>query len=162
MLIIDTTGRRRDFAADEIGLFVQRRDVVVKTPEQQRTFSLAGVPDTTIGPDLLHRFIAKWMRRVPFYLAILAFAWYFVVKTSQALLLVLAALAGSSARPLSFRGLFAIGVYALAPVILLGAARPFLPFAIPWFFAIYCAVAIVYAVLGGQRAAASPPADDIQ
>jgi hypothetical protein len=161
VLIIDTTGRRADFAADEIGVFLQRAQVVVKTPEQQRALSLAGVPDTTIGPEVVHRFIAKWMRRVPLYLAIIAFCWYFLAKTTQALLLVLAALAGSASRPQSFRGLFAIGVYALGPVILLGAARPFLPFEIPWFFAIYSGVAILYAVLGGQRAATSPPDDPI-
>jgi hypothetical protein len=157
VLIIDTTGRRHDFAADEIGLFLQQTQLVIKTPEEQRAFSLAGVPDTTIGPEIIHRFVTKWMRRVPFYLAAIAFLWYFLAKTTQAMLLVLAALVGSKSQPQSFRGLFAIGVYALTPVILLSAARPFLPFAIPWFFTIYCGLAIVYAVLGGQRAATSSP-----
>lgn len=160
VLIIDTTGRRSDFAPDEIGVFLKRTNVVLKTPEEQREMSLKDVPDMLIGPQLVHEFIAKWMRRVPFYIAGLAFLWFVFAKTTQALLLVLAALAGSSRQPLSFRGLFAIGVYALAPVIVLGSVRPFLPFTIPYFAFIYCGLAIVYAVLGGQRAATSPPPAD--
>jgi Protein of unknown function (DUF1189) len=165
VLIIDTTGRRQGFERDEIGVFLKRTHVVVKTPEDENEISLKDVPDMMIGPQLLHELIAKWMRRVPFYIGALAFLWFLLAKTSQALLLVLAALAGGSSRqrtsaPLSFRGLFAIGVYALAPAIVLAAARPFLPFAIPYFAAIYCALAIVYAVLGGQRAATSPPPAD--
>jgi hypothetical protein len=144
---------------------LKRTHVVVKTPDDENEISLKDVPDMVIGPQLIHDLIAKWMRRVPFYIGALAFLWFVLAKTSQALLLVLAALAGSSSRqslpsPLSFRSLFAIGVYALAPVVLLAAARPFLPFAIPYFAAIYCALAIAYAVLGGQRAATSPPPAD--
>ncbi|HEX4460846.1 MAG TPA: DUF1189 family protein [Polyangia bacterium] len=161
VLIIDTTGRRQGFARDEIGVFLKRTHVVVKTPDDENEISLKDVPDMVIGPQLIHELIAKWMRRVPFYIGALACLWFVLAKTSQALLLVLAALAGSSSRAsLPFRGLFAIGVYALAPVVLLAAARPFLPFAIPYFAAIYCALAIVYAVLGGQRAATSPPPAD--
>ena len=160
VLIIDTTGRRSDFLPDEIGVFLKRSEVVLKSPQEQHDVSLKDVPDMLIGPQLVHEFIAKWMRRVPFYIAALAFVWFFFAKVTQALLLVLAALVGSSRQPLSFRGLFAIGTYALAPVVILGAVRPFLPFSIPYFAVIYCALAIVYAVLGGQRAATSPPPAD--
>jgi hypothetical protein len=87
------------------------------------------------------------------------FAWFVLAKTSQALLLVLAAVVGAARRPLGFGALFTVAVYALTPAVLLDCALPFLPVRVPLFFAVYGALAIAYAVLGGQRAAAEPPPD---
>jgi hypothetical protein len=161
VVIIDTTGRRTDFGPRELGVFLQRTRVLVKSDEDQlRAFSLERVPDLTIGPEIARAFIRHWMRRVPLYLAIALMAWYGFVKIMQALLLVLPALLGSSRRPLGFGALFSIGVYALVPSLWLAAVRPLLPFSIPLPFALSIALAVVYAVLGGQRAAATPPSGD--
>lgn len=157
VLIIDTTGTRDGFAPDEIGLFLQRRHLLVKSADQERALPLARVPDTTIGPHVARQLIARLMRRVPFYLAALLAAYYLFVKSMQALLLVLATLAGSARqRALPFGTLFTVAVYALTPAVLLDCASPFLPFHLPLFWLIYPALAITYAVLGAQRAAAAP------
>ncbi len=157
VLIIDTTGTRRDFAPNEVGLFLKRTELAVKTPEEARSISLARVPDTTVGPDVVRRFIARTMRRVPLYLAAALLAWYALVKTLQALLLTLAALAGAGGRRLGFGALFTVGVYALTPAVLLDAALPFVKLHLPFAWLVYAALAIAYAVLGAQRAAATPP-----
>lgn len=158
VLIIDTTGRRTGFAADEIGLFLQRTQLLVKTPDEERALNLRRVPDTTIGPELVKREIARLMRRVPFYLAAALAAYFLFVKTVQALLLVLPALAGASRRrTLGFGALFSVAVYALTPAVLLDCALPFVKLRLPMFWLIYAAIAVAYAVLGGQRAAAEPP-----
>ena len=51
MLIIDTTGQRDDFAANEVGLFLKRTELVVKSADEKRAISLERFPDTTVGPD---------------------------------------------------------------------------------------------------------------
>jgi hypothetical protein len=159
VVIIDTTGTRDDFGPNELGLFLKKSEVIVKSPEQVRSFSLASVPDLTIGPAVARRFIDHWMRRVPLYLALVLFSVYVVVKTTQALLLVLAALIGAARRPLPFGALFTVAVYALTLPVLLDCVLPLVPIRVPLFFAIYGALAIVYAILGAQRAVAEPPAD---
>lgn len=160
VLIIDTTGQRSGFETDEVGLFLQRRQLLVKTGDEERALSLRRVPDTTIGPELVKRELARVMRRVPFYLAAALVAYYLFVKSMQALLLVLAALAGaSSRRALGFGALFSVAVYALTPAVLVDCALPFVKLHVPMFWLVYAAIATAYAFLGGQRAAAEPPAD---
>lgn len=159
VLIIDTTGARTDFAPNEAGLFLQKRVLLVKGDEVQ-TVPLRRVPDMTIGPDAARQLIARLMRRVPFYIAAVLAAYYLVVKSVQALLLVLAALAGASRRrALGFGALFSVAVYALTPAVLLDCTLPFVKWHVPLFWLVYAAVAVAYAVLGGQRAAAAPPDD---
>jgi hypothetical protein len=155
--IIDTTGARQGFGPNEVGVFLKEREVMFKTADEVRVVSLARVPDTTVGPDFVRRFIATWMRRVPFYLAAICAVWFLFVKSMQALLLVLAALVGG--RALRFGQLFSIAVYAMTPAVLLDCALPFLPIHPPLFFLVYLAIAVAYAVLGAQRAAAAPPSD---
>lgn len=158
VLIIDTTGARSGFAPDEIGLFLQRHQLLVKTADEERALPLDRVPDTTIGPDVARQLLAKVMRRAPFVLAALFTIYYLFVKSMQALLLVLPALAGAGKeRALPFGALFSVAVYALTPAVLLDAALPFLPLRLPMFWLIYATIAVAYAVLGGQRAAATPP-----
>lgn len=157
VFVIDTKGRGRGLRDDELGLLLERTQVTLKWDDEENTFSLDKVPDMTIGPDTARAFIAHWMRRLPFYFAALFVAIFLFTKITQALLLVLAALAGSARRPLRFGQLFSIGVYALGPAVLLDVAAAFVP--VPFTIVLYCAVAIVYAVLGARRASAPPPAD---
>ncbi|MDB4965690.1 MAG: hypothetical protein JWN44_1379 [Myxococcales bacterium] len=157
--IIDTTGVRQDFEEDEIGVFLKRTVLSVKTNDKQQEIPLTRFPDGTVGPDVVRAFIARWMRVVPFYLAAILCGWYLFVKSMQAFLLVLAALIGSRSR-LSFGSLFNIAVYALTPAVILDAALPFVKLHVPLFWMLYFAVAIAYAVLGAQRASATPPSDD--
>src|SRR4051812_42659892 len=44
--IIDTTGTRQDFAPNEIGVFLKKREVVVKQKDQTRVVPLSKFPDT--------------------------------------------------------------------------------------------------------------------
>ena len=158
VLIIDTTGRRSGFESDEVGLFLQRHQLLIKSADEERAVSLERVPDTTIGPDMARRLIARLMRQVPFYLAAALAVYYLFVKSVQALLLVLAALAGAARqRALPFGTLFSIAVYALTPAVLLDCLLPFIKWHLPMFWVIYGAIAIVYAVNGARRAAAPPP-----
>lgn len=156
--IIDTTGRRDDFAANEVGLFLKRTELLVKTAEERRAISLERFPDTTIGPDVARAWLKQLMRRVPFYLGAALLAYYLFVKSVQALLLVLAALIGASRRrALGFGALFSVAVYALTPAVMLDCSLPFVKLHLPMFWLIYTAIAVAYAILGGQRAAAEPP-----
>jgi hypothetical protein len=158
VLIIDTTGERDDFAAREVGIFLKRTELLVKSDDQRRIISLDRFPDTTIGPDVVRDFIKRTMRRLPFYIAAVLFAYYLFVKFTQALLLVLAALIGASRkRALGFGALFSVAVYALTPAVLLDCSLPFVKWHLPMFWLIYMAIAVAYAILGGQRAAAEPP-----
>jgi hypothetical protein len=156
--IIDTTGTLTDFRPNEIGVFLQKQALLVKTADEGQRIPLSRFPDTTIGPDIARQFLAKMMRRVPFYLAAVLVVYYLFVKSVQALLLVLAALIGASRRrALGFGALFSVAVYALTPAVLLDCSLPFMRLHLPMFWLIYGAIAVAYAVLGGQRAAAEPP-----
>jgi hypothetical protein len=156
--IIDTTGQREDFADGEMGIFLKRTTVIVKSPDQKRELPLSRFPDTTIGPEIARTFIAKMMRRVPFYLGAFLFVWFLFAKSMQAFLLVLAALIGARNR-LGFGALFTVAVYALTPVVLLDAVLPFVKLNVPMFWLIYLAAAAAYAILGARRASAPPPPD---
>jgi hypothetical protein len=158
VLIIDTTGERTDFHPHEVGAFLQRTVLSIKSERERRDFNLDQLPDFTVGPEIARQFIAKLMRRAPFYIAGFLVFWYLFAKSMQALLLVLAALL--AARTLRFGSLFTIGVYALTPAILLDSLLTFLPFHVPFFWLIYLGLAVTYTVLGAQRAAA-PPSDTI-
>jgi uncharacterized protein DUF1189 len=157
--IIDTTGRRTDFEPNEVGVFLKRTEVAIKTDGDTKVLSLARVPDTTIGPDVIRGWIKEAMRKVPFYLAAFFVVFYLFVKSMQAVLLVLAALVGARAQ-LRFGELFTVAVYALTPAVLLDCALPFLPFRLPMFLLVYTAMAIAYAILGAQRATAPTPPTD--
>jgi hypothetical protein len=163
VLIIDTTHEspdRRELAPNEIGLALHRTTLTLVTPgEPPRVFALDKIPDTTLGPDVARRFIDHWMRRIPYYIALALLAWYIFAKVTQATILVLFALIGSSKRRLGFGALFSVGVYALTPAILFASIAALLPFQVPMTFMIYSGLAIAYAILGGQRAAAEPPSD---
>jgi hypothetical protein len=154
VLIIDTTGRRTDFAPDEYGLFVQREQLILKSDDQRREISLSQVPDMDVGPSTVRAAIAKVLRRAPFYIGAFLLLYFFFMKLVQSLFLVLPALAGASGRkpPLGFGALFTIAVYALAPAVLLDCVLDFLPFTIPHFWLIYVAVAAVYAFIGARAA----------
>lgn len=156
--IIDTTGARSDFAPNEVGVFLKRTVVAIKTDGETRVVKLDRVPDTTIGPDVVRGWIKLAMRRAPIYLGAFFVVFYLFAKSMQALLLVLAALAGARAS-LRFGQLFTVAVYALTPAVLLDCALPFLPVHLPMFLLVYSALAIAYAVLGAQRASATPPTD---
>ncbi|HWE28265.1 MAG TPA: DUF1189 family protein, partial [Polyangia bacterium] len=158
--IIDTTGARQDFAANEVGVFLKKREVMVKQDsEELRIVPLSRFPDTTIGPDIVRGWIATAMRRAPFYIGAFLVVWYLFAKSMQALLLVLAALIG--ARAMRFGQLFTVAVYALTPAVLLDSALPFLPFHVPAFWLVYTAIGVTYAILGARRAdaASTPPPD---
>ena len=161
VLIIDTTGRRTDFAPDEVGLFLQRTRLIIKKQGELRLIGLDRVPDMTFGPDIAREVLAKLMHRVPFYLGAALFAYFLFVKSIQALVLVLAALIGASRRrvALGFGPLFSIAVYALTPAVLLDCALPFVKLELPMFWLVYAALGVAYAILGAQRATAADPPD---
>jgi len=155
--IIDTTGARQSFGPNEVGVFLKRRDLVVKqASEELRVIPLSRFPDTTVGPDIVRGWIKTAMRRAPFYLGAFLGIWYLFAKTMQALLLVLAALIG--ARAMRFGHLFTVAVYALTPAVILDSALPFVKLHVPMFWALYWALGITYAILGAKRADAPPPA----
>jgi hypothetical protein len=160
VLIIDTTGQRTDFEPDEMGLFVQRTQLIMKSPGQRREASLAQVPDMVVGPKTARAAIAKLMRQAPFYIGAALLIWFFLAKLMQALLLVLAAQIGSARRkrPLGFGALFSVAVHALAPAVLLDCVSDFLPFSIPHFWLVYLAIGVTYAILGARAASAEPDA----
>ncbi|HEY2743701.1 MAG TPA: DUF1189 family protein [Polyangia bacterium] len=153
--IIDTTGAREGFAPNEIGVFLKKTELVVKQVEEERIIPLSRVPDTTIGPDIVRDWIKQAMRRAPFYIGAILFAWYFFAKSMQALLLVLAALIG--ARAMRFGHLFTVAVYALTPAVILDSAMPFVKLHLPAFWVIYFAIGITYAIAGARRADLPPP-----
>lgn len=154
--IIDTTGARQDFLPNEVGVFLKRREVVVKqASDELRVIPLSRFPDTTVGPDIVRGWIATAMRRAPFYLGAFLGIWYLFAKTMQALLLVLAALIG--ARAMRFGQLFTVAVYALTPAVLLDSALPFTKLHLPAFWLVYGAIGVAYAILGARRADAPPP-----
>ena len=154
--IIDTTGARQDFLPNEIGLFLKQRELVVKqASEETRIVPLSRFPDTTIGPDIVRGWIQTALRRAPFYIGALLGIWFLFAKTMQALLLVLAALAG--ARTMRFGQLFTVAVYALTPAVILDSALPLTKLHLPAFWLVYTALAVVYAILGARSADTPPP-----
>jgi Protein of unknown function (DUF1189) len=169
VLIIDTTGERSDFEPREIGLFLQRTQLLVKGSDddggggETHALPLSRVRDCELGPKQVRAWIARVMRRVPFVLCAVAFVYYFVVRALQALVLVLVALAASGKRrvALRFGQLYTIAAYALTPAIVFDAALKFLPFHVPRFWLIYWAVAALYTALAATRVPdddAPPPA----
>jgi hypothetical protein len=156
--IIDTTGRRQQFAPNEIGVFLKNSEVVVKQVEEERVIPLSRFPDTTIGPDVVRSFIARALKRAPFYIGAILGIWFLFVKTMQALLLVLAALIG--AKTLRFGQLFTVAVYALTPAVLLDCVLTFVPLHVPAFWLVYIGIALTYAILGARRAAVPTPPSD--
>ncbi|MCU1280102.1 MAG: hypothetical protein JWM53_3648 [bacterium] len=154
--IIDTTGAREDFAPDEVGVFLKKREIVVKQIEERREIPLSRFPDTTVGPDVVRGWIKQAMRRAPFYVGAFLLAWYLFAKSMQALVLVLAALIG--ARAMRFGQLFTIAVYALTPAVLVDCALSLVKLHVPAFWLVYLAVSVAYAILGARRADATPPA----
>ena len=48
-------------------------------------------------------------------------------------------------------------VYALTPGVILGAVLPLVRVEVPMFWLIYLAISVAYAILGAQRASATPP-----
>ena len=153
--IIDTTGERQGFEPNEIGVFLKKHELLVKQVEEERVIPLSRFPDTTVGPDIVRGWIKEAMRRAPFYIGGSAFLWYLFAKSMQALLLVLAALIG--ARRMRFGQLFTVGVYALTPAVLLGAALPFVKLHVPAFWLLYVVIGVVYAIAGARRADLPPP-----
>jgi hypothetical protein len=149
--IIDTTGARQDFGPNEIGVFLKKRELMVKQAnEELRVVPLSRFPDTTVGPDIVRGWIKQAMARAPFYIGAFLGIWYLFAKTMQALLLVLAALIG--ARAMRFGQLFTVAVYALTPAVLLDSALGFFKFHVPAFWLIYVGLGITYAILGARRA----------
>ncbi len=153
--IIDTTGEREGFAPNEVGVFLKKRELVVKQVEEERIIPLSRFPDTTVGPDIVRDWIKQAMRRAPFYIGAILFGWYFFAKSMQALLLVLAALIG--ARAMRFGQLFTVAVYALTPAVILDSALPFVKVHVPAFWLIYVAIGVIYAIAGARRADLPPP-----
>jgi len=153
--IIDTTGTIKGFEPNQIGVFLKKRELVVKNQEQTRTIELSKFPDTTIGPDIVRDWIKQAMRKAPFYIGGFLGIWYLFAKVMQALLLVLFALIG--ARSMRFGQLFTVAVYALTPAVILDSTLPFTKLHIPLFWAIYWGLGITYAILGAKRADAPPP-----
>jgi hypothetical protein len=160
VLIIDTTGQRTDFEPEELGLFLQRDQLIVKDANKRQELPLAQVPDMVVGPKTLRAWIAKILRLAPFYLGGFLLVYFFVAKLFQALVLVLAALAGASGRKrqLDFGALFTVAAYGLAPAVLLDCVDDFLPFHVPHFWLVYLAVAATYTVLGARAASDEPDA----
>ena len=154
--IIDTTGERDGFAPNEVGVFLKRRELLVKqASEELRVIPLSRFPDTTVGPDIVRGWIKTAMRRAPFYLGAFLGVWYLFAKSMQALLLVLAALIG--ARAMRFGQLFTVAVYALTPAVILDSALPLTKLHVPAFWLVYTALGVVYAILGARRADTPPP-----
>ena len=153
--IIDTTGTLKDFEPNQIGVFLKKREIVVKNQQQTRVVPLSKFPDTTIGPEIVRGWVKQAMRRAPFYIAALLGVWYLFAKTMQALLLVLAALIG--ARSMRFGQLFTVAVYAMTPAVILDSALPFVKLHVPMFWVVYWGLGITYAILGARRASAPPP-----
>jgi hypothetical protein len=159
VLIIDTTGQRTDFEANEVGLFVQREQLIMKSEDQRREVPLSQVPDMVVGPKTVRGMTHKILTRAPFWIGAVLLVYYFLAKLMQGLILVLTGLIGASGRkhPLGFGALFTVGVYALAPAVLLDCVTDLLPFSVPHFWLIYLALAATYSVLGAR--AASDEAD---
>jgi hypothetical protein len=154
VLIIDTTGTLTDFEPHERGLFLQKQHLLVKGDDgETQVVPLERVPDTELGPERLRELIARTLRKVPPLLFLLGLVYYLVVRALQALLLVLVAMAasGTRRRPLRFGQLYNISVYALTPAVLLDVAHWFVPFRVPWFFALYFVVALLSTILGASR-----------
>lgn len=154
VLIIDTTGQRTDFEPNELGLFVQREQVIAKSEDQRREFSLSKAPDMVVGPKSVRQGIAKVLRRAPFWIGGVLIFYYFLAKLFQSMVLLLAGPIGASGRkrPLGFGALFTVAVYALAPAVLLDCVLDFVPFRVPHFWLIYLAVAATYTILGARAA----------
>jgi hypothetical protein len=159
VLIIDTTGQRTDFAPDEIGLFLQRDQLLFKFDDQRREIPLSSLPDTVVGPKTVRGQIARILKRAPPWIAAALCLYFLAAKAFQALLLVLAGLMGTPGgrRPLGFGALFTVGVYALAPPVLLDCVVRIFGVKAPFFWLVYVAIAIAYAILGARAASSDEP-----
>jgi hypothetical protein len=159
VLIIDTTGVQERFGEQQCGLFLKKRELAVRDCDgEERAFSLARVPDVTVGPEVARTWVSRARWVLPLGFAVIAFLWFTFAKLLQALLLVLVALIASTGRkrPLGFGELFTVGTYALGPAVLADCVTWLLPFRLPFFIAIYAATAIVYAIVGARRVPDDP------
>lgn len=152
--IIDTTGAREGFAADEQGLFLARRHLYLKGEDGGvRAIALSRIGDRTIGPELIKRWLvrARWL--VPLAVTVALFVWFWLAKGVQALVLTLVALIASSGRrrPLGFTSLFTVATHALSAPVLAAVLVAALPVRVPYFFVLYFAAAVVYTVLAVRR-----------
>ena len=66
--IIDTTGTREGFEPKDIGVFLKKTELMVKTAEE-RILPLSRFPDTKIG-HTVRDWIKQAMRRAPFYIVL--------------------------------------------------------------------------------------------
>jgi hypothetical protein len=132
----------------------------MKTDSQRKEMSLSKVPDMVVGPQTIRAKIAWVLSRAPFWIGGVLLVWFFLAKLAQGMLLVLTGLIGASGRkhPLGFGALFNIGVYALAPSVLLDCVTYLLPFDVPHFWLIYFAAAATYSILGARAASDEPNA----
>ncbi len=159
VLIIDTTGTLTGFGEDQVGLFLARRELLVKTNDRpEQSIALSRFGDRVIGPQLIRKWVLRLQWLAPLGFAAAAFVYYWLVKGLQALLLVLVGMLAASGRrrPLGFGALFSIGVYALTPAVLADCVLFFLPLAVPYWWALYLAIAIVYTVLAVRRTPDEP------
>jgi hypothetical protein len=154
VLIIDTTGTRTGFEANEVGLFLQRRQLLIKGDDAQaHAVSLKRVGDRVIGPQLARRWLERARIIVPLVFAAVMLVVFWVTKTLQALLFTLVALIGAAGRrrPLGFGSLFTVAAHALGPPVLLDALLWLTPLRLPYAGLIYVGLAVVYTVLGVRR-----------
>jgi|GEM_PF-3196167 len=153
-LIIDTTGATTGFTPRQIGLLLTVDKIFIKQESGEvKSFELSTLGDQTVGPRELHTLVGHWLGLMPWLVGVGTLVWYIFAKTATVMLLVLIALLASQGRrqPLSFGGLFAVAVHALAPAVFLDCALMVMPFTIPMFWVLYAALAMVYVAVGVQK-----------
>jgi len=153
-LIIDTTGATTGFTPRQIGLLLTVDKIFVKSESGDvKSFELSTLGDQTVGPTELHALVRHWLGLMPWLVGVTALVWFIFAKTSTVMVLVLIALLASQGRrrPLTFGGLFAVAVHALAPAVFVDCALMVMPFSIPMFWVLYAALAMVYVAVGVQK-----------
>jgi hypothetical protein len=159
VLIIDTIDVLPGFGEDQMGLFLQRTNLLVKPSDGQvRVIPLERIGDRVIGPQLIRTWLVRMQWLAPLVFGVAAFVYFWLMKGLQALVLVLVGLLAATGRrrPLGFGSLFAIGVYALTPAVLIDCLLRVTRVQVPFWWLLYLGIAIVYTVLAVRRTPDEP------
>jgi hypothetical protein len=162
IVVIDTTGQKRDFALDEQGFIVTRTQLLMKNPQNPflQPLNFTDVDDVVIDATLLERWIGLGLKIVAASCAVVLPIYYTAAKLIHALILSLVGLIAASRRrkPLRFGQLFTIAIYALTPAIALDIVRGALFQNFPWFWVIYLGVGGVFTWFGVKHVHDDDPA----
>lgn len=150
VLIIDVTGVTTNIDSYEKGILLIKDKVIYKEgPAKTETYSLAGVKSLKIDADFM-KALQKSMPLIlsPFIL-VGVYIYFIIAKLLQVLIFSLVSLLVSSITrcELSYPQIFSIGIFALTPSMVIGAAIPLIGVTVPAFGILYSGIYVIMLIM---------------